>query len=379
MNSQRDYSAEFPLRDGIVYLNHAAVSPWPMRSADAVYEFAKQNLTQGSLFYPQWLETEALLREQLRQLLNAPYTADIALVKNTSEALSFVAYGLEWQHGENIVISNQEFPSNRIVWESLASQGVEVRQADLASAKTPEDALFALIDTNTRLIAISSVQYASGLRMDLERIGSFCHERGILFCVDTIQSLGALPFDVQACHADFVAADGHKWMLGPEGLGVFYCRAELRDRLKLTQFGWHMVEDVGDYDRQDWEPAKSARRFECGSPNMLTIHALSASLSLLLETSIDRVAAQIRDNSRHLLEELARHGYALATPLYESRHAGIVSFRHPRYESSQLFDYLRDNGVFCALRNGNIRFSPHFHTPRQQLDYCLELLESYRG
>lgn len=379
MNSTQDYSAEFPLRDGIIYLNHAAVSPWPLRTADAVHEFAQQNLTQGSLFYPQWLETETLLREQLRQLLNAPSPADIALVKNTSEALSFVAYGLDWQAGENIVISNQEFPSNRIVWESLATQGVELRQADLTAAETPEDALFALVDTNTRLIAISSVQYASGLRMDLEKIGNFCRERGVLFCVDAIQSLGALPFDVQACHADFVAADGHKWMMGPEGLGVFYCRAELREKLKLTQFGWHMIEAMGNFDLQEWQPAASARRFECGSPNMLGIHALSASLPLLLETGIDAVAARILDNSRHLLKELARLGYLLGTPLYENRHAGIVSFSHPQNESAALFEHLRENGVFCALRDNKIRFSPHFYTPRKHLDYCLELLESYRG
>lgn len=378
MNSPRDYSTEFPLRDDIIYLNHAAVSPWPLRTADTVYEFAQQNLTQGSLFYPQWVEIETLLREQLRQLLNAPSPADIALVKNTSEALSFVAYGLEWQRGENIVSSDQEFPSNRIVWESLATQGVEFRQADLASAETPEDALFALVDTNTRLIAISSVQYASGLRMDLERIGNFCREHSILFCVDAIQSLGALPFDVQACHADFVAADGHKWMLGPEGFGVFYSRTELRDKLKLTQYGWHMVEALGDFDQQSWSPASSARRFECGSPNMLGVHALSASLSLLLETNMEVVSEQILDNSRYLMEALGQQGYLLATPLNQARHAGIVSFRHPVEDSSALFEHLRENGVFCALRNGNIRFSPHFYTPRPQLEHCLELLESYR-
>jgi cysteine desulfurase / selenocysteine lyase len=378
MIRQRDYSSEFPLRDDIIYLNHAAVSPWPLRTADAVYEFTQQNLTQGSLFYPQWLETESMLREQMRQLINAPSTTDIALVKNTSEALSIVAYGLDWQHGENIVSSDQEFPSNRIVWESLATKGVELRQADLSAAETPEDSLFALVDTNTRLIAISSVQYASGLRMDLERIGAFCRERGILFCVDAIQSLGVLPFDVMACHADFVAADGHKWMLGPEGLGVFYCRAEMRDRLELNQYGWHMVEALGDFDQQSWQPAASARRFECGSPNMLGVHALSASLSLLLETGMAVVSDQILDNSRYLMEALGQLGYLLATPLNQTRHAGIVSFRHPQEESTDLFDYLRENGVFCALRNGNIRFSPHFYTPRQQLERSLELLESYR-
>ncbi len=376
MANQQDYSREFPLRDDVIYLNHAAVSPWPLRTADAVYEFSKQNLTQGSLFYPQWLETETLLREQLRQLINAPSPADIALVKNTSEALSFVAYGLEWQAGENIVSSDQEFPSNRIVWESLSSQGIELRQADLTTAETPEDALFALVDDKTRLIAISSVQYASGLRMDLERIGNFCREHGVLFCVDAIQSLGALPLDVQACQADFVAADGHKWMLGPEGLGVFYCRAELREQLKLTQFGWHMVENAGDFERMEWRPATSSRRFECGSPNMLGIHALSASLSLLLETGMTEVMQRILDNSNYLMEQLIKLGYLLATPRHASRHAGIVSFRHPVHESAAVFDHLRENGVFCALRHGDIRFSPHFYTGREQLDRSLKLLES---
>ena len=248
------FEHEFPLKDDIIYLNHAAVSPWPKRTVDAVEQFAIENGHQGSLAYPQWLQTEQSLREQLRSLINAPSSDDIALVKNTSEALSFVANGLTWATGDNIITSNEEFPSNRIVWESLESAGVELRQADLSAANTPEDALFDLVDGKTRLITISSVQYASGLRVDLERIGRFCRDNNILFCVDAIQSIGAIPLDVQACHADFVAADGHKWMMGPEGLGVFYCAAALRDQLKLTQFGWHMVQSIGDFDQNEWQP-----------------------------------------------------------------------------------------------------------------------------
>jgi len=373
------YTDEFPLREDLVHLNHAAVGPWPRRTAQVVREFAEQNQTQGSLNYPQWLQTESHLREQLRQLLNAPSADDIALVKNTSEALSFVAWGLDWNNGDNIVSSDQEFPSNRIVWESLESQGVELRQADLASAETPEDALFAQVDTKTRLIAISSVQYATGLRVDLERIGNFCREHGILFCIDAIQSLGALPLDVQACHADFVAADGHKWMLGPEGLGVFYCRAAMRDKLKLSQFGWHMVEDAGNFDRSDWQPAASARRFECGSPNMLGVHALSASLSLLLEIGMDRISTLILDNSRYLIDKLTESGFSLVTPVDSARHAGIVSFRHTQHDSAALFDCLSKNGVFCAMRGGNIRFSPHFYTRRSLLDRSLALLDEQIG
>lgn len=370
------YSQEFQLKDDICYLNHAAVSPWPQRTVIAVQQFAAENGIQGSLSYPHWLETELHLREQLRQLLNAPSVDDIALVKNTSEALSFVAYGLKWNDGDNIVSSNQEFPSNRIVWESLAPQGVELRQANLDSGETPEDALFALVDDNTRVIAISSVQYASGLRMDLERVGRFCHEREILFCVDAIQSIGAVPFDVQTCHVDFAAADGHKWMMGPEGLGVFYCREALREKLNLTQFGWHMVEAVGEFDILQWQPANSARRFECGSPNMLAIHALNASLSLLLELGMERVSTQIFENSRYLIENLQSMGMSIRTPLDRSRHAGIISFSTPHPETNQaLFERLLAADIFCAFRGGHIRFSPHFYTPRDKLERAIAALQ----
>jgi selenocysteine lyase/cysteine desulfurase len=296
-------------------------------------------------------------------------------VKNTSEALSFVAAGISWQAGDNIVSSDQEFPSNRIVWESLAPKGVELRQAQLTSAASPEDALFALVDAKTRLLAISSVQYATGLRMDLERIGRFCREREILFCVDAIQSVGAVQFDIEAIDADFVAADGHKWMLGPEGLGFFYCRAEVRETLTLTQFGWHMVEAVGDFDRNAWQPARSARRFECGSPNMLTIHALSASLSLLLEVGMETVERRLLANSRWLMQALQQlPAVELVTPHTEGRFAGIVTFRIPAQASQSIFDALHDRGIFCAHRAGGIRFSPHFYTPMQNMETAIHAL-----
>jgi cysteine desulfurase/selenocysteine lyase len=370
-------SSEFQLDPELIHLNHAAVAPWPRRTVDAVTRFAHENLQRGSWRYPQWLQVEHTLRQQLAQLINAPSSDDIALVKNTSEALSFVAAGIDWHNGENIVSSNQEFPSNRIVWQSLADKGVELRQAELSAGASPEDALFALVDAKTRLLAISSVQYGSGLRMDLERIGQFCHERHILFCVDAIQSVGAVQFDVQGINADFVAADGHKWMLGPEGLGFFYTRAKIRNSLKLTQYGWHMVEAIGDFDRTQWRPAESARRFECGSPNMLTIHALSASLSLLLEVSMATVENQVLANNRRLMETLQEiPAVKLITPFAEGRYAGIVTFRVKGHESQALFDALQAQGIFCAHRAGGIRLSPHFYTLPQHLEAAVNSLNS---
>ncbi len=359
---------DFQLSNEIIYLNHAAVAPWPQRTLRAVQAFAQDNATLGSKHYLQWLETETRLRERLRTLINAPSADDIALLKNTSEALSVVAFGLEWKQGDNIVSSNEEFPSNRVVWEALEREGVSLRQADLHEAGTPEDALFAQVDERTRLIAISSVQYASGLRLDLQRIGEFCRRHDILFCVDAIQSLGAVQFDAQACHADFVMADGHKWMLGPEGLAVFYCRTELREQLKLYQYGWHMTDAYVDFDRRNWQPADTARRFECGSPNMLGIHALEASLALLQEHGMENIEERVLANARLLIDAIdASPSLELLTDSSPGRHAGIITFRHRNCDNDNLFRYLIDHRVMCAQRGGGIRFSPHYYTPKEKI------------
>ena len=378
MDTLRTISAEFPLHPDIIYLNHAAVAPWPRRASEAVKRFAEENATMGAHGYPQWLQVEAALREQLRTLLNAPHTDDIALLKNTSEGLSVVAHGLAWQAGDNIVISNEEFPSNRIVWESLRDRGVNVREADLNAGGSPEEALLSLIDARTRLLAISSVQYASGIRLDLQRLGDFCHRHDILYCIDAIQSLGALPMDVQALRADFVAADGHKWLLGPEGVAVFYCRDALRDQLRLHQFGWHMIEHAGDFDQREWRPARSARRFECGSPNMLGIHALHASLSLLLELGMETVTRLVLGNAAYLLERLGQlEQLELLTPRQPHRHAGIVTFRIRDGDPKRMWRHLSEQSVVCAQRGGGIRLSPHFYTNKKDLENVIKLINDY--
>jgi cysteine desulfurase/selenocysteine lyase len=378
MDTLQTISAEFPLNPDIIYLNHAAVAPWPRRTGEAVKRFAEENTVLGARHYPHWLRIEQELREQLRILLNAPHSDDIALLKNTSEGLSVVAYGLDWQAGDNIVISNEEFPSNRIVWESLRDRGVTVREADLHAAGSPEEALLAHMDARTRLLAISSVQYASGIRLDLQRLGDACHAQGILYCIDAIQSLGALPMDVQALHADFVAADGHKWLLGPEGVAVFYCRDSVREQLRLHQFGWHMIERAGDFDQREWRAARSARRFECGSPNMLGIHALHASLSLLLELGMETVSHLVLGNAAYLLERLGQlEPLELLTPRTSDRHAGIVTFRVRGDDPLRMWQYLSERAVVCAQRGGGIRLSPHFYNNINALDNVIKLIDNY--
>ncbi|MBA6068026.1 aminotransferase class V-fold PLP-dependent enzyme [Pseudomonas mosselii] len=362
---------EFEQAPGLCYLNHAAIAPWPRRTAEAVARFAQDNVRLGAHEYPAWLATERRLRERLARLLNAPTIGDIALVGNTSQALSLVAFGLDWRPGDQVVISDEEFPSNRVVWQALADRGVEVVEASLAVAD-PEAALIAACGPRTRLLSVSAVQFANGLRLDLARLGAACRQRGVLFCVDAIQQVGALPFDVQHYQCDFAMADGHKWMLGPEGLGVFYCRSELRRQLTLHAYGWHMLEHLGDFERRQWQPARSARRFECGSPNMLGACALEASLSLLEDVGMTVVAEQLAQRIEQLYRGLtAIPGAQLHSPGDPSRRAGIVSFSLDGHANADIYRALSNNGVICAVRGPGVRFSPHFYTDHRLIDEVL--------
>lgn len=368
-----DFSAEFPVNDECLYLNHAAVAPWPERARKAVADFAAENTALGASHYPQWVKTEQRLKRNLEQLIDAP-AGSVALVKNTSEALSFVAQGIQWQPGDVVVISDQEFPSNRIVWESLISRGVQVIEVSLPW-EDPEGELLAAIRQKPKLVSISAIQYASGLLLDLVRIGEACKENGVLFCVDAIQAVGALPFSVQAIEADFAMADGHKWLLGPEGLGFFYVRPDVMDQLTLLEYGWHMIEDMGNYDRKDWEPARDARRFECGSPNMLATAALEASTGLLLEVGMETVATRVVTNVLYLQELLADKDAVFLNPLINQRPSGILTFHFWDKDNVKLQRLLMEAGVICAHRGGGIRFSPHFHTTEEVLNDAVDALE----
>jgi selenocysteine lyase/cysteine desulfurase len=363
----------FDLSPDLCYLNHAGIAPWPRRTVEAVARFAQANGTRGAADYPEWLRTEARLRGHLAELINARSPGDIALTKSTSEGLSIIAAGLEWRPGDNVVGIAQEFPSNRIVWESLAGEGVEYRRVDLDADGEPELAISAQCDERTRLIAVSSVQYARGLRLDLGRLAACARSRGILLCVDGIQGLGAVPFDLERQKADFIVADGHKWMLGPEGLALLYVRPEIRARLRLIHYGWHMVAHPGEFERADWTPSPTATRFECGSPNMLGIYGLEASLSLLLEIGIPTIHTAIQERVDRLIELVDRYGFELLTPRDPVRRAGILTFRVPGVDQQALHQALMQRGVICAQRGGGIRYSPHFYTQETVLERAVAL------
>ena len=376
MSNDNIIRKEFPQAEGLIYLNHAGVAPWPARARDAVAEFARENVTYGASRYHLFNERENRLRRQVRELINAPSVDDIALLKNTSEALSVVAAGIRWNRGDNVVMSAEEFPSNWIPWDAQKIHGVSLKKVDIRE-RPSEQALIEACNSRTRLLSVSSVQFSSGIRLDLGLLGKFCKANNILFCVDAIQSIGAHNVDVQKIQADFVMADGHKWMLGPEGIALFYCSEAIRDELNLYQHGWHMTTTPDDFDISSWQPSSTARRFEPGSNNLLGVHALSASLSLIEDLGMAYIEQELEARVSYLMQKLAQNDrIGLVTPARPEQRAGIVAFRVIGAEQETLLKRLLENGVICALRGGAIRFSPHYYNSTVQLDKSLDILQS---
>lgn len=365
--------SEFPPEPDLCYLNHAAVGPWPRRTAQAVAGFAQQNMTRGAEDYPAWLEVERTLRQRLSRLINAGDPEDIALVKNTSEGLSIISQGLDWLNGEQVIGLAGDFCSNQMPWEALKERGVSYRAIKALRTPDPEGALIAAMTDKTRLLAISTVHFATGYRFDMPRLADACRTRGILLSVDAIQSLGAIPFDLAEIPADFVTSGGHKWLLSPEGLGFLYCRPDLREQLSLHQFGWAMRESPYAFESDSWAPASSARRFEAGTPNMMGIHAMEASLSLFEEVGMDSVQDRLAENVQFLETELDKIPQTeIITPRDPEKRAGILSFRHTGSDNAALHAELMRSRVICAARAGGVRLAPHFYTQRSTLELGID-------
>lgn len=359
---------QFPILERGVYCNHAAIAPWPACTAEAVQRFAAENAHQGPVQYAQWIKLENKLREQLAQLTGAPSAQDIALLKNTTEGISTVAWGLDWAYGDNVVLPANEFPSNRLPWLAQAERGVEIREVDIRSAVHAESALLEAIDERTRVLAVSAVQWSDGFRLDLQSLGIGCKARGVLFFVDAIQQLGAVRIDVDACHISFLAADAHKWLLGPEGMAVFYSSRDARPLLHLRQLGWHMFDQPFSFGRTDWTPADSARRFEAGSPNTLGQVALQASVELLLATGMEEVERRVLANTAALMNGLAGiPGVNVVSRRELPRRSGIVSFRCESIAATAVHGALSRAGIICVVRDHAVRLSPHFYQGEEEI------------
>jgi cysteine desulfurase/selenocysteine lyase len=361
----------FPVTKNLVYLNHAAVGPLSARACAAMEHHARDQRDFGALHWRQWYAEHKALRESAARLLGAQ-PSEIAVIKNTSEGLSFVAQGLRWHERDNVVTTALEFPSNWTPWKRLERRGVECRVAELPDVEHIEP----LIDKRTRLVTVSSVAFHNGFTADLAAIGELCASRNVLFCVDAIQSVGVLPINVRASKIDFLAADGHKWMCGPEGAGLFYVAAERLEELEVVENGWTNVDRQGKFIGSGIEWLPDSRRFEAGSLNTNGIYGLRAAIDLLLEIGIEEIRGRAMSIATRLAGELEALGWK--APILGSP---IVGATPPDVEKSVPWYHrqIEERGIVTAPREGLLRFSPHFYNDEDDVARVVEALRELKS
>ena len=368
---------EFPVVREKIFLAHAGVCPLPQRVAEAIRQYAGL-CTQG--------DQETLLpafqlgraRELAASLLKAQ-PEEIAFVGPTSLALSFIAGGLPLRKNDNVLIYFDDYPANVYPWLALAEKGVEVRLLNTRELGRirPADVL-GQVDERTRLVALASCHFVAGFRIELQAIGAALKKRDILFCVDAIQTLGAFPTTVE--NIDFLAADAHKWLLGPCAAGILYVRRSLQDRLRPTVYGWNNVRCPNFVAQEDLVFRSDARRYEAGSHNLLGLVGLNAALEFLLEVGIDNIAAELLRKRSWLVPALETKGYTVLQAAAPPENAsGIVTFFRPDVDSAALHQRLEAAQITTSLRTDRsgrryIRLSPHFYNTDAELRRLLDLL-----
>ncbi|HKI05259.1 MAG TPA: aminotransferase class V-fold PLP-dependent enzyme [Thermoanaerobaculia bacterium] len=365
---------EFAVIEHCAYLNHAGMAPLPRRSAARMAAMAEAVTRSGDRDWSERQRQGERAREMAARLLGARQAREVAFVENTSTALSMVAEGLDWQAGDNVVGAALEFPSNVYPWMGLAGRGVEYRQAAERDGRIDPEELLSLIDGRTRMLALSWVQYASGFRSDLGRLGRACRERGVLFVVDVIQGLGALPLDVERDLVDVAAAAGHKWLLGPEGIGLLYVSDRVVERLRPVRAGWRSMRDRFQWTEYDMTWSEGARRFESGTLNIYGIVALGGSLEIFLEAGAEAVERRVLALADRAARGLAELGFSVVSSRAPGETSGIVAATHPRLNPSELVRRLGERGVVLAARAGRLRFSPHFYNTEEEVDRALAAL-----
>jgi len=367
--------ALFPVTERAIYLNHAAVSAPPTPTINAIQSQLADVSENGSVNFRRWLA----VRESTRQLVAGMMSArpeQVAFVRNTSDGLSTVANGLDWRAGDNLVTFRHEFPSNLYPWLRVRDAlGVEVRVCEERDGRVDTDELVRLIDDRTRIVAISQIQYASGFRADLERIGRVARAHDALLVADVIQALGVVPIDVQAELVDVAAGACHKWLLTPEGVGFLYLSARARERIQPTLVGWTSVPNPDDYGNceQGWNQGTLA--WETGTGPVALIHGLEASLNLLNDVGVGRIQAYLETLTDHLCEQLRNTDYQVVSSRLAGEKSQIVCIRNSAGLSSMdLYAHLKKRNIITAPRGDRLRISPHFYNTTEEIDELVNAL-----
>ncbi|MHB2149264.1 aminotransferase class V-fold PLP-dependent enzyme [Calditrichota bacterium LG25] len=369
-----DYRKLFPITSQKIYLNHAAISPFSTRVTERLEWYLDERQFGTIDVFKKADELRSKTRNLLAGLINAR-PENIAFITNTSEGFNHLVNGLEWQAGDEVLVPDCEFPSNMYPFLNLERKGVIVKKISSPDGLVDLEKIKAAITSKTRLLSISFVEFSSGFRNDLQAIGQLCKEQGILFSVDGIQGVGAMPLDVQACHIDFLSNGGHKWLMGAMGAGFMYIAPELFSRLKPAFTGWLAVENAWDFFDYRLDFLPDARRFEYGTSNFIGITALSASVELLMEANPDKIQEHLFKLGEILVEELEKMGLRFVNTKDRHHWSGIYSFKAARAE--KLFEEFEKHQVVVSLRNGLIRLAPHFYNNEQEIEQVIKIIKKF--
>jgi len=366
------WRAEFPSTASCVHFNHAGVGPLSRRCAEAAASFLRDGRDHGTLRYAVWEQRGEEVRAAAARLIGA-HGDEIAFCAGTSDGLSLLATGFPWSRGDSVVSAAGEFPANVYPWWGLAEHGVETRMAELIDDRLTVEAIAAVTDRTTRIVSVSAVDFSRGQRRPLAAIAEFCLARGILFCVDAIQALGALDLDVARDGIDCLAADGHKWLCGPEGFGIFYLSRRWLERVRPQRLGWKSVTDQGRYLPYHFELKAEAAKFECGSFNFLGIHALGAAIDLVLEIGPAAMERRVLEVTAIVRDALAERGLAVLGGYPRAEWSGITTAA-VRGAPSEVVARLAAQAIVASPRGGGVRLSPHFYSNADDVARCAAAL-----
>ncbi|MEK7412405.1 MAG: aminotransferase class V-fold PLP-dependent enzyme [Planctomycetota bacterium] len=355
----KQVAKDFPIKQKMIYLNNASIGACSNRVKNAVDDFLTQVVESGRNNYPTWCKiAENEVKADIGKLLGAQKD-EIAFIKNTTEGLVFVANGVDWKPGDNMLIAEMEYPSNVYCWLNLKRLGVEIRWIKNRGGKIAIDDVVALVDSRTRVISLSGVQFSNGFKLDLERVGDICKKNNVIFNLDMIQWWGAVDFDASKYNIDFASGGGHKWLLGPIGTGIFYCRRSSLEKIRVSSLGYHSIdksEDHLDYDLTAFRPG--AARFEEALVNFPGIWGLHAAVKTMLDLGMKNVEAHITKLDELAIDGLKKKGYKIISHRDPSERSGILSFNHPTVAPEQIVDRLQKANVHLAIRASGLRISP---------------------
>lgn len=368
----QQYRALFPHTQNMVYMNHASVSPLSTRVTRAMTEFLHRRSVTEVDVYPGFSETVLKTKNLIGQLIHAS-SKDIAFQTNTSEGLNLLANGIKWKRGDRIILFSKDFPAVTQTFGKLIKEGVHLDLIRDRDGRIEVDDILRAMKPTTQLVCLSHVQFLNGFRLNLEEVGRLCNERGIIFAVDAIQSLGVIPVDVKKMKIDFLSSGGQKWLMGPMGTAFVYVSEELRTMLNQAYVGWLSVENPWTFFDLGQRLAKDARRYEIGTLNAIGIVGLAASIGLLIEIGIKNIEKQVTDLNHYLLQGMSTYGVRPAMPYEHDFISGIVSFQIS--EPELIAAKLKEQKIVVSAREKYIRISPHFYNTTEEIDTLLRVLK----